>query len=710
MAAKTIDLFSSKKLSDSFTSQHQTFEEDGQNMLVWKKIEMEGFRPSSREGHTSVSCGSSVIIFGGFEASVRVNSTLCLDIIASKWKQVRNEGQIPCARNGHVSCFLNDFVLVHGGEGINSEFQTKLCPGDVLTGNLRPKSIYNGIENKPEKIISLDDFHVLRIKKSDPDDINSSLIGIWNKINCSLAPLPRMGHSITNTKVKNKESLLVFGGYSRETGATSNSLHIVSVSELTIVLNALKDNDNKKKNPPVTWRTVNYTGQCPSPRYRHTATVVGGSFNAPVLTIFGGIGSSGNVLGDIHALNMETLVWSNLQENGLQKSLSNNNDDSGGSPVFGHIAISTPKYGRSGDHVLLVFGGNKTNSIDVKSSACQGTMQSYDMINKEWSKTQVGYAFPNERYGHSLALLTGWSPSHIMPSFDTSSNELERLPVTSFDQTFGDKHPSCAIIFGGSNSVACYSDVWALDLKWRPMGVQQFDHTNEKRTKKSLKHQISYAAATQGLSAAELKTGIGLLAGGQNNQTEKKFLLQKTQSESALKHSVPIITDPNLSSIGPSRSNSVQSLSKNVSAESIQFLNNCPTPNTKSIPKSPQTDSDIWMNSKNNSTKWKDNGVSNDASFHSYDYEESESLLNDIDDVGQAFLKVRRERAMNDVAMQNERVKYMKAEEKIKNLENKLLEADNRLKVFIFNYKKSYINLIYYTINNFIIYFINRVL
>jgi hypothetical protein len=704
--AKTIDLFASKKLSDSFTSQHQKFDEDGQNMLVWKKIEMEGYRPSAREGHSSVSCGSSVIVFGGFEASVRVNSTLCLDIVASKWKVIKNEGQIPCARNGHACCCLNEFVLIHGGEGINNELQTKLCPGDVLTGNLRPKSIYNGIENKPEKITSLDDFHVLRMIKSDPDDINSPIIGTWNKINCSLAPLPRTGHTITNTKVKSKDSILVFGGYSRETGSTSNSLHIVSVNELSIVLNAFKD-DNKKKGRPITWRTVNYTGQCPSPRYRHTATVVSGSFNAPLLTIFGGIGSSGNLLGDIHALDLETLVWSNLQENSPQMSLSNNNnnnDGDGGSPVFGHISISTPKYGRSGDHVLLVFGGNKKNSTDVKSSACSGTMHSYDIVNKEWSKTQVGYTFPNERYGHSLALLTGWSPSHIMPSFDTPVSELEKLPVTSFDQTYGDKNPSCAIIFGGSNSVACYSDVWVLDLRWRPMGVQQFDLTSEKRTKKSLKHQISYAAATQGLSNTELKTGLGLLAGGHNNPYEKKFLLQKSQSESALKHTVPLITDPNLSSVGPSRSNSVQSLSKNIGTESIQFLNNCPTPNTKSIPKSPQTDSDVWMNSKNNSTKWKDNGVSNDVSFHSYDYEESESFLNDIDDVGQAFLKVRRERAVNDVALQFERVKNIKAEEKIKKLENKLLESDNKFKVFIFIFLNPIVNFIFYNITKFIIY------
>jgi hypothetical protein len=39
----------------------------------------------------------------------------------------------------------------------------------------------------------------------------------------------------------------------------------------------------------------------------------------------------------------------------------------------------------------------------------------------------------------------------------------------------GSSNGICAVIFGGLDSIQCASDTWALDLKWRKSGVEQYD-------------------------------------------------------------------------------------------------------------------------------------------------------------------------------------------------------------------------------------------
>jgi hypothetical protein len=53
--------------------------------MVWQKVQSAGYKPSAREGHTLVSAGSKVYVFGGVETGRRVNSVQVLDVPTGRW-------------------------------------------------------------------------------------------------------------------------------------------------------------------------------------------------------------------------------------------------------------------------------------------------------------------------------------------------------------------------------------------------------------------------------------------------------------------------------------------------------------------------------------------------------------------------------------------------------------------------------------------------
>jgi hypothetical protein len=53
--------------------------------MVWQKVQSTGYKPSAREGHTLVSAGSKVYVFGGVETGRRVNSVQVLDVLTGQW-------------------------------------------------------------------------------------------------------------------------------------------------------------------------------------------------------------------------------------------------------------------------------------------------------------------------------------------------------------------------------------------------------------------------------------------------------------------------------------------------------------------------------------------------------------------------------------------------------------------------------------------------
>ena len=67
----------------------------------------------------------------------------------------------------------------------------------------------------------------------------------------------------------------------------------------------------------------------------------------------------------------------------------------------------------------------------------------------------------------------GWAPTHTLPTQKTVKiNGSQQDIATSYENS---KYSVCAVVFGGAGSLAnSTSDVWALNLNWKPAGVEQY--------------------------------------------------------------------------------------------------------------------------------------------------------------------------------------------------------------------------------------------
>lgn len=92
------------------------------DILVWKKLDVIDYQPSSREGHSLVSHNHSIYAFGGLESSQRTNTLMNYDLLTSKWTLIDNysDDSFPVPRTQHAACIYDDIMIIHGGETVKS--------------------------------------------------------------------------------------------------------------------------------------------------------------------------------------------------------------------------------------------------------------------------------------------------------------------------------------------------------------------------------------------------------------------------------------------------------------------------------------------------------------------------------------------------------------------------------------------------------------
>lgn len=314
------------------------------------------------------------------------------------------------------------------------------------------------------RTICLDDMHVLDTRKR-----------IWMPIRCSLAPLPRKGHTLTSVVIEKQSALLVFGGYSIESVAVSNSVLVCDVdsiikyvemsqhiftttnimptastpalggqttvggsevsrgrswsagggiaelSSTQVAATAMREADLR----PVVFRTVQCGGTPPSGRYRHSATLVPGPYDTNLLVIIGGIGADPTVsLSDVHILNVDTLQWAPLQlgSDALARGIGGYGPSAG---IYGHTAFAiakpiadstndTQNDDTVGKWEVLVFGGSSQSQSATKK--CYSGIFAFDVSSHDWRRGHTGHLFPPSRVGHSLAIVPGFMPCNDLPS------------------------------------------------------------------------------------------------------------------------------------------------------------------------------------------------------------------------------------------------------------------------------------------------------
>ena len=77
--------------------------------------------PPKRTGHTTVTHGDSIYVFGGTDGQYHYNDTWCYDTDSQLWSELSCIGYIPVPREGHAATLVDDVMYVFGGRGVDGK-------------------------------------------------------------------------------------------------------------------------------------------------------------------------------------------------------------------------------------------------------------------------------------------------------------------------------------------------------------------------------------------------------------------------------------------------------------------------------------------------------------------------------------------------------------------------------------------------------------
>ncbi|CAN0486726.1 unnamed protein product, partial [Ectocarpus sp. 12 AP-2014] len=262
--------------------------------LCWYRLPATGgWVPSARAGHTAVTVGTDMIVFGEQPGNAQ-GRTPPRTAMAT----------VPAPRAYHVAWAFGDDVYVHGGEGptlsrtdtddpdldgvlgsvgrdlfAEEDGGAPLDPVRVVRGTgagkgaaasghrVRRTGPSCGTERRPFVSVLEDlwklDFRTLR----------------WERLSSRLAPLGRKGHTASVVPLRDRPCVLIFGGAPAGRRGLSNALYSVDLAMLSA--------------GEGTWERHKPSGAAPAPRLGHSLTAVAGGKR---LVLFGGKAENGDRL------------------------------------------------------------------------------------------------------------------------------------------------------------------------------------------------------------------------------------------------------------------------------------------------------------------------------------------------------------------------------------------------------------------------------
>lgn len=87
----------------------------GSSPGAWTELASAG-APSARTGHSLVWTGSKVMVWGGSQGGVPVNTGAAYDPVTDQWADLPTTGA-PDARSGHVAVWTGEEMVIFGGQG-----------------------------------------------------------------------------------------------------------------------------------------------------------------------------------------------------------------------------------------------------------------------------------------------------------------------------------------------------------------------------------------------------------------------------------------------------------------------------------------------------------------------------------------------------------------------------------------------------------------
>lgn len=285
-------------------SQRSEFEPEPEHLdeRGWKRIETLGDGYSPRTGHTVVSYGSTLYVFGGTDRRRRQQDLFQFDIENCLWSQVQVNGTLPPRRSGALGVVHENNMYIFGGyDGRDGNyfndlfyfnFETRRWSEMPSTPATRPESRTDHI-----MVLHSTDIYIFGGYNGSSrfnnmyryELVNKS----WQKVDAQgLLPTGRFGH--TGAVDESTHHLLVFGGWDGRD--TLDDLH-----QYDFHTNV--------------WSPIATTGRSPPHRYRHTAVIYGDS-----MFVFGGVDKAHSRFNDLQRLDLVTHTWTEVYTSGYVPS------------------------------------------------------------------------------------------------------------------------------------------------------------------------------------------------------------------------------------------------------------------------------------------------------------------------------------------------------------------------------------------------------
>lgn len=227
------------------------------------------------------------------------NDFYILEPESMRWSRPTLNGKSPRARAGHTCTAIGPAPqsVAERKEAIAVQIKaTEEANGKRIDENEKETS------PRGNGVAQIGQLALPPIVATNAGSMNDDYSSAYSESNAVLASLP-------------SQRLLIFGG--GDDDGLMNDLHLLEVDTLS-------------------WSPVFTAGNTPSPRSRHTATLV-----KSTLWVIGGLGEAQTVFNDVYTLNTSSMVWSKPVIKGSTLM----------PPRWGHSAI------RSGS-LILVFGGH----------------------------------------------------------------------------------------------------------------------------------------------------------------------------------------------------------------------------------------------------------------------------------------------------------------------------------------------------------------
>jgi len=316
---------SNKEVSPPIPSKSRVFR------AIWTRIDHEEGRPEVREGAAMAECCGVLYLYGGLSASV-LRDLYSKQSVNAVWTPVNTAGMELEARYGHSMLEHSTSIVIFGGNttsSLRASIRDCLNTVRVLEPGVSSRVLNAGFlgtkgtavdmrryhsacilgrhmvtvggMNQKNKV--LDDCSVLDLETSKWSSLR--LINDAAALACHSAAAVFEPHILvsgifdpilteSSAHIRHR-GIYLFGGVNNK-GEPNNILRLIQPAQKYLICVQLATG-----------------GKSPEPRYQHSMVF---SKHANALVVFGGKtgtpGKCGNVLNDVHVLDLETLMWAEV--------------------------------------------------------------------------------------------------------------------------------------------------------------------------------------------------------------------------------------------------------------------------------------------------------------------------------------------------------------------------------------------------------------